>query len=586
MFIGSDFNRCVTRVSNCRNLSQFFAHIDGLRQCGDRYRSRDNSLELILDAYRTLAIAYTHIFSPEWYKQYSFIYQKIDSVSSRPDIFNTHMIETIEKFHRTLKPTLMSTSQIFNLKFINVPYNAQLPDLLDSLLAKNTDSIELNTLLNENPFHVLQKVHFHYANKTHTCCVLKYIYNLSDDYKEPHTFPNDNKACAPSYIVIASNLSDVCMGIAFKAIVFDVLTDMVDRVAKYKTDDAFDLTAEMEIWQDLFTDMLVHSSSSSTPLVTAPYITRFEAVLTEKMWCVNKGAVLKDLKAVVDSPIKSKDECSQQLQNLHDSIARYESEIVKLYNNIDRVSLDMYKADKAEKSLKIIEPELEHLVNENILVSIERFKTRSNNIYYLNAVSLKFNVPIKLWEKDEAQCYITYRKNTNKDKNIDVNFGIKLLEAIFLDKKIVMYNTCVVDWDFMTGNVTNDNRNSPYSTNFRYMAHMHINRFNCFGNNARSIIKGIKEYDYKSALAYTMQAITQYNFGDSTVMDNVFKALYPNDSDNWLGNHDKKFLEYNGTFYSPQNLYDSYYDKTTGKLTLFDTAPSETQTTTDSSSNV
>lgn len=585
MFFGSDFNKRVMRASNCRNLSQFFAHIDGIRQCGDRYRSRDNSLELILDAYRTLATAYLHIFSPEWYKQYNFIYQNIDSVSSRPDIFNTHMIETVEMFHRTLKPTLLSTSQIFNLKFINMPYNAQLPDLLDSVLAKNTASNELNTLLNENPFHVLQNVHFHYANKTHTCCVLKYIYNLPD-YKESNPNSSDDKACAPSYLVIASNLSDVCMGIAFKAIVFDILTDMTNKVAEYKTNNSIDLTTEMEIWQDLFMDMLVRSSPSSTPLDTAPYIARFEAILTEKMWCINKCAVLEDLKAVVDSPIKSRDECERTLQNLHDSIARYESELIKLYNNIDRVSIDMYKSDKAEKSLKIIAPELEHLVNENILVDVEKFKTRSNNIYYLNVVSLKFNVPIKLWEKDEAQCYITYRKNTNKDKDVKVNFGIKLLEAIFLDKKIVMYNTCKVNWDFMSGSVSNDNRSSTYSVDFRYMAHMHINRFNCFGNNARSIIKGIKEYDYKSALAYTMQAITQYNFGDSTVMGNVFKALYPNDSDNWLGNHDKKFLEYNGAFYSPQDLYDNYYNQETGELTLFDTAPSETQTTTASLSNV
>lgn len=573
-YISSDFMRRM-RESKCHTYSKFFSRIDYVRQQGERYRSRNNALEFTLEAYRVLELAYLQIMSPFWYNKFNYVHQYIDSISVTPDNFFLCLKNTLEDYDSKVpRRELLEDSRIFNVKFINMPSNAQLINLMEQVDAHNTGDNRLDNLLGSMPFHVLQKVTFTYANKTHYCCVMRYVYNLPG-FKEEG---NDSglAAYAPSYIVITSNMSDITMGIAYKAICWDALSDMEDEVTRVLEETGDDRRPDYEIWQDFFTDMVATSSSQASSAMAQPYVARFETLLRTRAFKINMQELYDKLKDVVQTPVRAKDNTTEQIKQLHMSITSYEREIIDLYTKIDKLSYALYKNDKIKKSLEVIESELNRLIKDRILVKIESYSDRSNGTDFLNAIVMKFDIPIKLWEQDEARMYIRFKENSVVNSDDYFKFGVALFKAIFIERKIIMHNTCYVEWNLNNGVVGNFGGSAVYNDSFQYMAQIHINKFNCFGNNNRSIVKALKEYNYKEALAYTMQAIMQYNFGDSTVCNNMFQCLYKNNSMNWEGNKNKAFLEYEGLFYTPEDMYN-FYNKTTEQLEL----PSGTATTTD-----
>lgn len=541
----TNFTTTVMRTQ-LRNFDPFFNSVNRVTLIGSRYRSRVTGLADTVYGYMTLLTGYLHIVRPEYFNVHMHAYCEINSYSVTMDTLNTEIIAAINS-HMADNRATVETHDCYtplNITFLNVPYSTQLKEYVTKLLAHETSSDTLNTNLVEQNYVPLINTTFEYSGTKHTVCVLQHKYS-SEDASNVRTIDKQ-------YIVLTSNMSDIPMCLVFKAIESDFVREM--SACSGETADPT-LT---NIYIQLFEDLCLHTGDTSFD--TSPYVQRLLAHFRENQFKIDIAKMTAKLDKLLSTPVKYKDNTTNELDRLRNQISEYQDAIADICRKMDAISAKQYTNKNTIKALDAIRPELERMLKDGQLSDCSQCADREGK---LTSVQFKFDVPIKIWETDEAENYIKYKRSLNHDK--EHTFAQKMFEAIFLKREITMYNTCWVMWELANYNVRNPAGTSSTNDTYRYLPHMHINRYNCFGNVGSYITQALRDYDYQKALAYTLQTAMQYNFGDNTVMNHVFLALCPTFSGEaeWDENKLKKYLEYKGKFYSPQEFWEFYQEHET-----------------------
>ena len=517
-------------------LEPFLDNLTRLYVTGSRYRSRVTGLTDVLPGYAVLCIGYLHIVRPEIFNAHHRVYYQLDSESVTMDTLNTALLNIIALQAAENRTTVeVSGNNIpLYIKFLNVPYSVQLRTYISTLLNKETDNEELNTKLNEENYVPVINSTFEYAGVKHTVCVLQHKHADTQDEQ---------------FIVLTSNMTYTIMRIVFKTIAQCLLTDMRAAQEENQVDEEL-----FTIYERLFNDLAMQPEENNV-FNASPYVSMLVEYYTAKQFDIDLEKMLGKVNALIQIPVYYKDQTNQQLATLRSRIADLQQEIQSACLQMDRISIQQYKANESKKALDSIQDELERMVKNQQLSELEYFKNGENA---LSGVNFKFDVPIKIWEEDEAENYIRYKRAQNNDP--EHTFTQDLFEAIFLKRTITLYSTCYVGWNLQNYGVHNVDSNCSSNVLYKYLPHMHISRYNCFGNVASYIIAALRDYDYKRALAYTLQTAMQYNFGDSVVMNHVFLSLCPtwSNENEWNNNKSKCFLEYKGKFYSPEMFWEFY----------------------------
>lgn len=538
----TNFSAAVMRTQ-LRNIETFFNSVNRVNLVGTRYRSRVTGLADTVYGYTTLLIGYLHVVRPEFFTTHMHAYCEISSYSVTMDTINTEIIAAINSQMHSNRATVESRDCYtpLDITFLNVPYSTQLKEYVTKLLAHETNSDTLNTRLAEQNYVSILNTTFEYSGTKHTVCVLQHKYS-SEDVSNVRTIDKQ-------YIVLTSNMSDIPMCLVFKAIESDFVREM--SACSGETADP----ALANIYIQLFEDLCMHTDN--TVFDTSAYVQRLLTHFRENQFKIDIAKMTTKLDKLLSTPVKYKDTSTSQLADLRNKITEYQKAIADLCRNMDKISAKLYTNKNTMKALDAIRPELERMLKNGQLADCAQYSDSEGK---LTEVNFKFDVPIKIWETDEAENYIKYKRSTNHDK--EHTFAQKMFEAIFLKREITMYNTCWVSWNLTNYNVRNPNGASCTNDTYKYLPHMHINRYSCFGNVGSYIIQALRDYDYQKALAYTLQTAMQYNFGDNTVMNHVFLALCPTYSgeEEWDNNKYKKYLEYHGKFYAPQEFWEFYQE--------------------------
>ena len=524
------------RKSVLGRLEPFLDNLLRIYVTGSRYRSRVSGLADVLPGYVVLCAGYLHIVRPRVFNTHNRVYYQLDSESVTIDTLNTALLNIIALQAEENRTTVevSGNNRPLYIKFLNVPYSVQLRTYISTLLNKETDNEELNTKLNEENYVPVINSTFEYAGVKHTVCVLQHKHADTQDEQ---------------FIVLTSNMTYTVMRIVFKAIAQCLLTDMRAAQEENQVDEEL-----FTIYERLFNALAIQPEESNM-FDTSQYVSMLLEYYTAKQFNIDINKMLGRVNELLQIPVYYKDQTNQQLANLRSRIADLQQEIQSACLEMDKISTKQYKANESRKALDSIQDELERMVKNQQLSEIEYFK---NGDGALSEVHFKFDVPIKIWEEDEAENYIRYKRTQNHDP--EHTFTQDLFEAIFLKRTITLYSTCYVSWNLQSYSVHNVGSNCSSNVLYKYLPHMHISRYSCFGNVASYIITALRDYDYKRALAYTLQTAMQYNFGDSVVMSHVFLSLCPtwSNENEWNNNKSKRFLEYKGKFYSPEMFWEFY----------------------------